>query len=179
MPFQTLTQDPTNHATAYQSGRPARVKNIEVMRSIVREKCGDQRISNGFERAIGDCEDERAPIKEPVSNDLCLARRGCECDQRREHMQSESSNDQLAITNFVANDPANNDAEAKASEPGTVDGAKLLAGEPEICTPVSQNTATNTKADASRQNGHEPCNQESFGIRRDCFITGLNVAHIY
>src|SRR5437763_1945396 len=92
-------------------------------------------------------------------------------------MQSESRNDKHPITNFVANDPSANNAEAKASEPGAVDRAKLLAGEPEICPPVSQNAATNTKADASRQNGHEPCNQESFGIGRDCFITDLNIAH--
>src|SRR6266404_1165543 len=80
MPFQTLAQDPADHAATDQPGRPARMKNIEVVRAIVREKRGDQRIGNRFERAIGYSKDERAPIKEMVSDHLRLPGRGGKSD---------------------------------------------------------------------------------------------------
>src|ERR1044071_2871248 len=92
-------------------------------------------------------------------------------------MQRESRDYQFSITHLIAHDPADNDTEAKAGKSRAVDITKLLAGEPEVRTPIGQNAATNAKTDTRRQNRHKSCKQQALSVRSDCFIADLNVAH--
>ncbi len=47
--------------------------------------------------------------------------------KRRQHMERERSNDELAITNFVSDEAANDDSEAETSEARAADGSEFVS----------------------------------------------------
>src|SRR5690349_20562162 len=147
------------------------MKDIQEVRTVIGEKRRYQRIRDGFERAVGHRKDESAPIEKTISHHLFLAGRRRESHQGGKNMKRERGNDEFTVTDFVANDPANNDPKAEPGEPRAIDVAKLLAGEAEVSTPVRQNAAADAKADSSSQDRHEACEKQPFCVRNDCFVT--------
>ena len=62
--LHALAENPADEAAEHQAGRPARVENVQVVGAVVREERGDERVGHGFERAVGQGEDERARCTE-------------------------------------------------------------------------------------------------------------------
>src|SRR5438876_5683689 len=81
-------------------------------------------------------------------------------------MQREGRDDQFAVSDLVADDPADDDAEAETREAGTVDEADLQRREAEFCLPDIEDAAADGKADARGQNRHESGCQQPLRIRR-------------
>src|SRR5688572_4989223 len=67
MQAHLIIKPPAQGCANDHSGGPTGVENVEVVRAVVRIERGDERVGNGFERAIGKGEDEHAAEKEVVS----------------------------------------------------------------------------------------------------------------
>ena len=94
-------------------------------------------------------------------------------DERRQHVEQERGDDQLAVADLVDDDAADDDAEAEAGEAGAADGAELRAGEAEFGGPVGEDAAADAEADAGGENGQEAGPQQALGVRRDAFVDEL------
>ena len=137
---------------------------------LLREERGDERVGDRFERAVGQREDERALYRNMYAVACaCPCGRG-ERDERREHVEQERRDDQLAVADLVDDDAADDDAEAEAGEAGAADGAELRAGEAEFRGPVGKDAAADAEADAGGENGHEAGPQQAPGVRRDAIV---------
>ena len=82
---------------------------------LVGKQRGDERIGHRFERAVRDGEDEHAPVQEVVGRHLVLIGRGAERDERRQGVERERGDDQLAVADLVDDEAADDDAEAEAA----------------------------------------------------------------
>src|SRR6185436_9617184 len=103
-----------------QAGGPTRVENVEKMGAVVGEERGHERIRHGLERAIRDREDKRAQVKNDVGTGLRHPFAGAKRNRPRNHVQSKRGDDQLSVPDLVAEQPADDDAKAESSEPGSV-----------------------------------------------------------
>src|SRR5688572_19905607 len=92
-PVQVFAESPADHAAKDQARGPARMKDVEVMCPVVREKSRDERIRHRLEGPVGHRKDERAPIEEVISNILGLAFVRAERDEGGEDMKEEGRND--------------------------------------------------------------------------------------
>ena len=123
VPLQCFTQERSRKPSNDQTGRPAGVQDIQVVRAILGKQRCDQRVGHSLQSAVGHGEDERTPVKEMESGHLILPR-GCrKCDDGRQHMEREGRDHQLPIADPVADKAANYDSEAKSGKPGAVDVA--------------------------------------------------------
>ena len=143
------------------------------MGAVLREEGGDEGVGDGFEGAVGQGEDESAPIEEIVGGFLRLAFARAKGDKGGKDVERERGDDQFAITDLIRDDARDDDAEAKAGKAGAADGAELRAGEAEVSGPIREDAAANGEADAGGENGHETREEQAFGIGGDA---GL-VAH--
>jgi hypothetical protein len=80
--MHAVPEDPSDEAAEHQAGRPARMKDVEIVRAVFREERRHERVCDRFERSIGQAEQERADVQEHVGRPLILSRRGAERDQR-------------------------------------------------------------------------------------------------
>ena len=147
-----VAQNPAHHGANDKTGRPGGVQNVQVVRTVLREQRGNQRIGNGFKGAVSHGEDEGAP-EEETERVVWIGR--AKGHQSGDHMQNEGGDDELAVADLVRHDTADDDAKAEACETGTPDGAELAGCESILMPPVSKDAATDGKADASGENGHE------------------------
>ena len=150
-----VPENPAHEAAEHEAGRPARMENVQVMRAVVGEERGDQRVGHRFERAIGQRENECADVQKHVRGGLGLAPGRGKRDEGREHMEQERRHDQLAVADLVDDHAADDDAEAEARETGAADGAELRTGEAEFGGPIGKDAAADPEADAGGQNGQE------------------------
>ncbi len=150
-----VPENPAHEAAEHQAGRPARMENVQVMRAVVGEQRGDQRVGHRFERAIGQRENECADVQKHVRGGLGLAPGRGKRDEGREHMEQERRHDQLAVADLVDDHAADDDAEAEARETGAADGAELRTSEAEFSGPVGKDAAPDPEADAGGQNGQK------------------------
>ena len=131
--------------------------------------------TSGFATAssvpLASAEQERAEVEEHVGRRLRLSRGRAERDERRQHVEQERGDDQLAVADLVDHDAADDDAEAEAGEAGAADVAELRAGEAEFRGPIGEDAAADAEADARGENGHEACPQQALGVWRDCLPT--------
>src|SRR4051812_25721095 len=93
IPVEGIAQNPADETAEHEACRPARMKDVEVMRAILRKERGDQRIGDGLEGPIRKREDKGAPFQVVVSALLRLAFNRQEGDDRREHMEEEGGDD--------------------------------------------------------------------------------------
>ena len=144
------------------------------MRTVLREERRHERIRHGFQRPVG-----KGKNKHADGQHLIGVRRGVrhERDHRRQHVQRKSRDHQLAVADFVADDSADNNTEAKAGESGAADGAQLRGGEAKLGAPVVENTAADAEAHAGGEDGHKAGPKEAFGVGRDALIADVFVAH--
>ena len=160
-----VAENPADEAADHETRRPARVKNVQVVRAVVREERRDERVGHRFERAVRQREDERSQVEEHVRRVLRLSLGRGKGDEGREHVEQERGDDQLAVADLVDDEAADDDAETEAGEPRAADGAELRAGETELCGPVGQDAAANGEADAGGENGQEACPEQALGVR--------------
>ena len=165
--LHALAENPADEAAEHEAGRPARVENVQIVRAVVREERRDERVGHGFERPVGQREDECADVEKQVRRGLLLSLVGGKRDEGRQHVKQKRRHDQLAITDLVDDDAADDDAEAEAGEAGAADGAELRAGEAEVSRPVGQDAAADAEADARGENGQEAGPQQPLGVRCD------------
>ena len=153
------------------------MEDVQVVRAVVREERGDERVGHGFERAVGQGEDERAQVEKHVGGVLRLSLGRRKRDEGRQHVEQERRDDQLAVADLVDDDAADDDAEAEAGETGAADGAELRAGEAEVSGPVGQDAAADAEADAGGENGQEAGPQQALGVRCGDFGAYSRIAH--
>ena len=174
-----VPENPADEATDHEAGRPARMENVQVMRAVVGEERGDERVGHRFERAVGQGEHERPDIQEHVRGSLRLSL-GCgKGDEGRQHVEQKRRHDQLAVADLVHDHAADDDAEAEAGETGSADGAELRTSEAEIGGPVGKNAAADGEADAGGENGQEAGPEQSLGVGRDAFVAHKCIAHSF
>ena len=118
-------------------------------------------------------------IQEHVGRRLRLPVGRGERDERREHVEHEGRDDQLAVADLVHDHAADDDAEAEAGEAGAADGAELRAGEAEFGGPVVEDAAADREADAGGENGHEAGPQQALGVRRDAFVATFTLPIVF
>ncbi len=128
------------------------MQDVEVVRAVLREDRGDERVSHGFEGTVREGEDEHAPIEEVIR---VLRGGGAEGDEGRDDVAKQGDRDELTVADFVHQDAADDDAEAEARETSAADGAELSVGEAEGSLPVAEDAATDGEADAGRKDSHE------------------------
>ena len=131
---------------------PGGVQDVQVVRALLGEDRGDERVGHGFEGAVREGEDEHAPVEEVIR---VLRGRGAEGDERREDVAEEGDRDELAVADLVDDHAADDDAEAEAREAGAADGSELAIGKPEGLFPSAEDAATEGEADAGREDSHE------------------------
>ena len=146
-----VAENPADEATDHEAGRPAGMENVQVMRAVVGEERGDQRVGHRFERAVGQGEHERPDIQEHVSGGLRLSLGRGKRDERRQHVEQERRHDQLAVADLVHDHAADDDAEAEAGETGSADGAELRTSEAEVGGPVGKNAAADRRSRCRRR----------------------------
>ena len=150
-----FAENPADEAAKHQTGRPAGVQDVQIMRAVLREQRGDERVRDRLERAVRQGKDERADVEIQVCGRLRLPFGRGKGDEGRQHVEREGGDDQFAVADFVDDDAADDDAEAETGEAGAADGAKLRTGEAEVGGPVRQDAAANAGADAGRKNCQE------------------------
>ena len=143
------------------------MKNVQIVRAVVGEKRRNERIGDGFERAVGQRENECADIEKQVRGGLRLSLGRAKGDEGRQHVKQKRGYDQLAIADLVDDDAADDDAEAEAGKAGAADGAELRAGEAEVGCPVGKDAASDAEADAGGENGQKTGPQQALGVRCD------------
>src|ERR1043166_4703873 len=111
------------------------------MGAVVRKESCDEGIGDRFQCAVGDGEYKRPDIEQEIGGVLWHPGAGAEGDEGGQNVKRESSDDQLAITDFVAEHPADDDAETKSGEACAIDVAQLRGSEAEIASPVGQDAA--------------------------------------
>jgi hypothetical protein len=70
-------------------------------------------------------------------------------------MEDEGESDQLPISNPIADQATNDDAETETGKTGTTDGADLCRGKTVFDSPIVEDSAADCEADASRKDCHE------------------------
>ena len=160
------------------------MEDVQVVRAVVRKERGDQRVRDSFEDAVSEGEDEHAAEEAVVGQGFgrftTVTRHSGERDDGREDVQQECGDDQFAVANLVADDAAEDDAEAEAGQPRATNHTKLGTGEAEFFAPVVKDTAADGKADTGGENRHEAGPQEAFGVGRDGLVRGrLVFAHSF
>ena len=129
------------------------------MRTVVGKKCRHQRIRNGFECSVCEGKDEHAPkqkIEGCGSRGIAAIARNCgERYKRGQDVQKKRGYNELSVTNLIANDATDDDAETKARQSSGTDGAKLSTGKSELLAPVVKDSATNGETDTGCEDCHE------------------------
>src|SRR5947209_6125262 len=147
------------------------------MRPIIREQSGDQWVGNRFEGAVRDGEDESPQIEQHVGRVLGHSGRRAEGDEGGQKMEAKGGNDQFAITDLVAEQATDDDAEAKSSEAGSIDVSQLSGGEPKVGSPIGEDAPSNAEPDSRGQNGSEASPEEPFCVW--CNSVGASVTHSF
>ena len=132
--------------------RPGGVQDVQVVRALLGEDRGDERVGHGFEGAVREGEDEHAPVEEVIR---VLRGRGAEGHEGREDVTEEGDGDELAVADLVDDHAADDDTEAEAREAGSADGAELGGGEAVFGRPSAEDAAAEGEADAGREDSHE------------------------
>jgi hypothetical protein len=70
-------------------------------------------------------------------------------------MRGEGQHDKLAVTDFVRNNTAADDAETEPDKAGTTNGTQLCTGETIGLSPVVKDSTSNGESYASRKDGHK------------------------
>jgi hypothetical protein len=91
-------------------------------------------------------------------------------------MESKRRNDQFAITDFVAKQPANDDAKAEAGEARPVNVAKLRGRKAKIGPPIGQDAASDAEPNPGSQNGEKSSPKEPFCVWGNA--VAVSVTHI-
>jgi hypothetical protein len=85
-------------------------------------------------------------------------------------VQQERRDHQRRVTDLVRDQAADDDAEAEAGEPRTVDLAVLRGAETVLSRPVGQHAAADREADAGGQDREEPGEQQALCVGRDRLV---------
>jgi hypothetical protein len=149
------------------------VEDVEVVGAVLGEQRGDERIGHGFESSVGQGKDEGPDIQEHVGGGLGLAFGRGKSDERRQHMEQEGRDDQLAVADLVHDHAADDDAKTESGEAGPADGPELRAGEAEVGGPVGQDSAADAEADAGGENGQKAGPKKPFCVRGDARISSI------
>ena len=145
---------------------PGGVQDVEVVRALLGEDRGDERVGHGFEGAVREGEDEHAPVEEVIR---VLRGRGAEGDERREDVAEEGDGDELAVADLVDDHAADDDTEAEAREASATDGTELGGVEAVFGRPSAEDAAAEGEADAGREDSHEAGPEEALRIRNRSF----------
>ena len=176
-PLERLAQVGVGRASEHQSGRPTGVKDIQEMRSVVGEERGHERIGHRLKGAIRQRENERPRPEVNERRFCCHALRCAKGHQGRQKVQRKGDNNQLAVTDLVRNQAADDDSETEPGKARAVDQTGFQACEPKLGRPDVQNVSADRETDARSQNGHEAGEKKAFGIRCDGDIAHFCVAH--
>src|SRR5436190_9583980 len=164
MQVEEIVEHPAAGAAEDQSGGPTCVQDVEVVRAIAEKESRHEGISHRFQRSVGDGENERPPGEQlPYCFFTHAWSRGKRHDCRK-HVQDEGRDDQLAVADFVADDSADDDAEAETSESHSADVAEVLAGETEFGGPIVKESSANREPNARGENGHKAAPEQAICI---------------
>ena len=150
---------------------PGGVQDVEVVRALLGEDRGDERVGHGFEGAVREGEDEHAPVEEVIR---VLRGGGAKGDEGRDDVADEGEGDELAVADLVDDDAADDDAEAEAREAGAADGTELGGVEAVFGRPSAEDAAAEGEAYARSKDGHEACPEEALRVG---YSGGLFVSH--
>src|SRR5262245_28995468 len=93
-------------------------------------------------------------------------------------MEQERNDDQRAISDFVADDAADDDAKAESREASAADIAQLVGSKSVFGTPVVKESAADREADAGGKDRHEPAPQQPISIGGHCIrLVGARFVH--
>src|SRR2546422_11529521 len=129
MYLQLVVQPPAEADADDHARRPARVEDVQEVRAVLWKERRDERIGHRFESSVRECENEHAAEQEVVSELLrgwaAITRYCGKGYDRRQNVQNERGNHQLAVADLIADHASDDDAEAEAGEAGAADGAEL------------------------------------------------------
>ena len=108
-----ITHGPTNQATENEAERPAGVKDVEIVGSIIREERRDKRVGDRLKHTVRNREGERPPEKELESGVLRLSADGAEGDEGGKDVKKERGKNQLPVTKFIDDQTTENNSRAK------------------------------------------------------------------
>ncbi len=161
VPVQFVVQVPARHGAEHHAGRPTGVKDVEVMRAVVGEDRGHERVGDSLERAVGEREDEGTPEQQLIG---VVRGGGAEGDQSREDVTRQCERHELAVADLVDDHAADDDPEAEAGESGAGDLPHLRGGEAELLPPVVEDAAADREAHARREDRHEARPEQAVGV---------------
>ena len=83
-------------------------------------------------------------------------------------MHCERRNEQLAVTDLIGNEGAEENNDAETGGPSAGDRAEVGLGEMELSAPVAENATSRAESYAGGEDGHEAGEEEAFrvGCRR-------------
>src|SRR5438067_11871108 len=113
MPAEVIAEYPPDRDAGHQACRPARMQDIQGVRTLIWEQGGYQRIGDRLERAVRNGENESTPVEDIIGDCLRLVRHCAEGNQRRQGMERESGNDEPAVAKLVDHQAAKDDTETE------------------------------------------------------------------
>ena len=143
------------------------MENIEVVRLLLGEQRGHERVDHGLCHAVANREQKHAPEQALERQGLPPRGEGGgrgQCESGRDHVHQEGGEHQGPKADPVGDQARQQDDDAKAGQATAGDRAEFGLGEPVLLGPLPEDAGSNREAHARSKDRHEPGPEQPLGV---------------
>jgi len=153
--------------TEDHAGWPCGVHHVEVVRALLGVERRNERVGDGFEGSVCECEKEHAPKEEAVG---VFGGTRAEGDESGKDMAKEGNDDEFPVADLIDDHTADDDSETEAGESRATDRAELRPGKTVFLGPVVEDASADGEAYACGEDGDESGPEEPASVWCDCVL---------